>query len=210
MESILQDLRYAVRVLRKSAGFTILAVLTLALAIGAATAMFSVVYGVLLRPLPYANPSRIMAIHEVNTQGGWSRLADLNFDDFRDQNRSFEAIAKYNAGPASVSGGSQPTRSTLANVTPQFLRVFGLQPIIGRDLRSEDGKKGAAPVVLVEPGILEALSRIVDRPFAAAPEDRQCGLLRHRRTSRKFRVSDRRCAVDTGRPGWRKYQPDLS
>jgi putative ABC transport system permease protein len=152
MESMLQDLRYAVRVLRKSAGFTLLAVLTLALAIGAATAMFSVVYGVLLRPLPYADPSRIMAIFEVNTKGTWSRLADPNFDDFRDQNRSFEAIAKYNAGPASVSGGSQPTRSTVASVTPQVLKVFRVQPIIGRDLTAEDGKKGAVPVVLVSQG----------------------------------------------------------
>ncbi len=152
MESLLQDLRYALRVLRRSPGFTALSVLTLGLAIGATTAIFSVVYGVLLRPLPYPEPDRIMAIHEVNTKGTWSRLADPNFDDFRDQNRSFQAIAKYTAGISSVAGGSQPTRSTVATVSPDFFHVFRVQPFLGRDLNAADVKKGAAPVALVSYG----------------------------------------------------------
>jgi predicted permease len=152
MESLLQDLRYALRVLRRSPGFTTLAVLTLALAIGATTAIFSVVYGVLLRSLPYPQPDRIMAIHEVNSKGTWSPLADPNFDDFRDQNRSFQTIAKYSAGISSVSGGSQPTRSAVANVSPDFFKVFRVQPIIGRDLTASDGQMGAAPVALVSSG----------------------------------------------------------
>src|SRR5437588_3744535 len=113
MDSILRDLQHAVRVLRRSPGFTAVAVITLALAIGATTAIFSVVYGVLLRPLPYNDPNRIVAIHEINPRGTWSRLADPNFDDFRDQNRSLQAIAKYTSYIASVSGAAQPTRSTL-------------------------------------------------------------------------------------------------
>ena len=133
MGTIGHDLRHALRMLRRSPGFTSVSVLTLALAIGATTAIFSVVYGVLLRPLPYSDPGRIMAIFEVNTQGTWSRLADPNFDDFRDQNHSFQAIAKYSADIASVSGGSQPTRTMVASVTPQFLKVFRVQPMIGRD-----------------------------------------------------------------------------
>ncbi len=152
MESLLQDLRYAARVLRKSSGFTAIAVLTLALAIGATTAIFSVVYGVLLRPLPYPEPDRIMAIHEVNTKGTWSRLADPNFDDFRDQNHTFQAIAKYSDGVASISGGSQPTRSPIATVSGDFFRVFRVQPFLGRDLTPADTKKGAAPVVIVSYG----------------------------------------------------------
>ena len=152
MESLLQDLRYAARVLRKNEGFTAIAVLTLALAIGATTAIFSVVYGVLLRPLPYPEPNRIMAIHEVNTKGTWSRLADPNFDDFRDQNHAFQAIAKYSDGVASISGGAQPTRSQTATVSGDFFRVFRLQPFLGRDLTPADTKKGAAPVVLVSYG----------------------------------------------------------
>src|SRR5262249_6964567 len=135
-----------------SPGFTAVALLTLGIGIGAATAIFSVVYGVLLRPLPYSNPSRIMAIFEVNTKGGWSRLADPNFDDFRDQNRSFKAIAKYSAYIASVAGASQPTRSMVAHVSPDFFTVFRVQPIIGRDLTAADGAKGADPVALVSYG----------------------------------------------------------
>src|SRR6201987_1110199 len=117
METLLQHLRHPLRILRRSPGFTAVSVLTLALAIGATTAIFSVVYGVLLRPLPYPEPGRIMAIHEINTKGTWSRLADPNFDDFRDQNHSFQAIAKYNEGVASISGGTQPTRSYTAEVS---------------------------------------------------------------------------------------------
>ena len=152
METVLHDLRHALRILRRSPGFTSIAVLTLALAIGAITAIFSVVYGVLLRPLPYNNPDRIMAIFEINSHGSRSRLADPNFDDFRDQNRSFQSIAKYTDWTASVSGGSEPTRTTVASVSPDFLKVFRIQPTIGRDFVSSDAVKGSAPVALVSYG----------------------------------------------------------
>jgi len=152
MQTLFQDLRHASRILRRSPGFTAVSVLTLALAIGATTAIFSVVYGVLLRPLPYNDPGRIMAIHEINTHGTWSRLADPNFDDFRDQNRSFEAMAKYSADISSISGGSQPTRTMVAAVTPEFLKVFRVGPVLGRDFISTDARKGAAPVALVGHG----------------------------------------------------------
>jgi len=103
MEMLLHDLRHAFRILRRSPGFTTVSVITLALAIGATTAIFSVVYGVLLRPLPYNDPARIVAVFEVNTKGTWSRLSDPNFDDLRDQNHTLQAIAKYSANVASVS-----------------------------------------------------------------------------------------------------------
>jgi predicted permease len=152
LHSVLSDCRYALRQLRKNPGFTCVAVLTLALGIGATTAIFSVVYGVLLRPLPYRDPNRIMAVFEVTSKGRPSRLADPNFDDFRDQSRSFQAIAKYNDNVASVSGASQPTRTTVAGVSPDFLKVFGIQPILGRDFSASDAKKGAGPTVLVSYG----------------------------------------------------------
>ena len=152
MRSVLSDCRYALRQLRKNPGFTAVAVLTLALGIGATTAIFSVVYGVLLRPLPYSEPNRIMAVFEVTSKGRPSRLADPNFDDFRDQNRSFQAMAKYSDYVASVSGASQPTRTTVAGVSPGFLKVFGVQPILGRDFSAGDAKKGAGPTVLVSYG----------------------------------------------------------
>jgi putative ABC transport system permease protein len=152
LEMLLQDIRFGLRVLGKNPGFTAVAVLTLALATGAATAIFSVVYGVMLRPLPYTDSNRIMAVSEVNSTGGWSRLADPNFDDFRDQNRSFQVIAKYNDNIASISGASQPTRTTVASVSPDFLKVFATQPVLGRDFSATDAKKGAAPTVLVSYG----------------------------------------------------------
>src|ERR1700719_3682104 len=152
MQRIVQDFRYSARLLAKNKVFTTVAVLTLALGIGASTAIFSVVYGVLLRPLPYPDANRIMAVFEVNSKGGRSHLADPNFDDFRDQNRSFQAIAKYNDYVVSVSGASQPTRTTVAHVSPDFLKVFGIQPVIGRDFSTDDAKKGAGPTVLVSYG----------------------------------------------------------
>src|ERR1017187_4142083 len=149
MSELWQDLRYAARVLGKNLGVTTIIVFTLALAIGATTVIFSVVYSVLLRPLPYPGSERIMAVFEVTSKGKPSRVADPNFDDFRDQSRSFQAIAKYIDDIASVSGASQPTRTTVADVSPDFLKVFGIQPILGGDFSPSDGKKGAGPAVLV-------------------------------------------------------------
>ena len=140
------------RQMHKSPGFTAVAVVTLALGIGATTAIFSVVYGVLLRPLPYSDPNRIVSVFEIQPNGQHNRLADPNFDDFRDQSRSFQAIAKYTAYPGAVSGGSAPTRSIVAHVTPQFLKVFRVQPVMGRDFAPADNNKGAAPVALVSYG----------------------------------------------------------
>ncbi len=152
MSRLWQDLRYAARVLGKNPGVTAIMVFTLALAIGATTAIFSVVYGVLLRPLPFAGADRIMAISEVNSNGRPSRLADPNFDDFRDQSHSFQSIAKYAAYPVSVSGASQPTRTTVAAVTPEFFTVFDIEPMTGRDFTATDDQKGAAPAALVSYG----------------------------------------------------------
>ncbi len=152
MEAIYQDLRHAGRRLRRTPGFAAVSVFTLALAIGATTAIFSVVYGVLLRPLPYNDPNRITAIFEVNTKGTWSRLADPNFDDFRDQNHSFDAVAKYSAYISSVSGASEPNRTMVARVSADFFKVFRVQPTIGRELETADTRKGAAPVALVSYG----------------------------------------------------------
>ena len=149
MGSLWQDLRYAARGFLKNPGPPAIMVFTLALAIGATTAIFSVVYGVLLRRLPYPDSNRIMAVFEVTSKGRPSRVADPNFDDFRDQSRSFQAIAKYRGDIASVSGASQPTRTAVGVVSPGFLEVFGIRPILGRDFGASDAKKGAAPTVLV-------------------------------------------------------------
>ncbi len=152
MTSLLHDLRYAIRQFAKNPGFTAVAIITLALGIGATTAIFSVVYGVLLRPLPYRDPGRITAIFEVNPGGGRMHLADPNFADFRDQNRSFQAIAKYSAYIDTVAGVSQPTRSMIARVSPGFFNVFRIQPIMGRAFIPTDAGQGSAAVALVSYG----------------------------------------------------------
>jgi hypothetical protein len=124
MDSLRADLSYAFRTLVQRPAFTIVAVLMLALGIGASATIFSVVYGVLLRPLPHNQPDRLLAVFEVNTRGTWSPLADPNFDDFRDLNHSFEAMAKYTDLVMPVSGGSEPARTHGAYVSADFLKVF--------------------------------------------------------------------------------------
>ncbi len=148
MTSFLMDLRYATRVLVRQLSATGIIVFTLALGIGASTAIFSVVYGVLLRPLPYPRSDRIVAVSEINHRGTYSRLAAPNFRDFRDRNRTLLALAKYTAGVTSVAGGSEPTRSTVASVSGDFFTVMGVQPVLGRAFMTEDLRVGAGPVVV--------------------------------------------------------------
>jgi putative ABC transport system permease protein len=147
-EAVVRDLKYAARGLGRSPAFSAMVILTLALGIGATTAIFSVVYGVLLRPLPYAEPDRLVAIWEVNHRGTYSRLADPNYDDFRDQSRSFEAVAKYTSMVATVTGIAEPTRTNVASVTRDFFKVLGVQPEVGRGFALDDARQGAAPVVV--------------------------------------------------------------
>src|SRR5512132_2097902 len=134
MTSLILDLRHAARVLVKNLSASIVAVLTLALAIGATTAIFSVVYGVLLRPLPYPSPDRLMAVWEVNHRGTFSRLADPNFNDFRDRNGTFSAMAKYSQWVASVAGTAEPTRAIIAPVSKDFFTLLGIRPSFGRGI----------------------------------------------------------------------------
>jgi predicted permease len=149
---LLTDIRYALRQLRVNPGFTAVAVLTLALGIGATTAIFSVAYGVLLRPLPYPRPDRIVAVYELTTKGRPSQLADPNFADFRDHGRSFQAVAKYSEYVVSVSGAEKPTRTRAASVSHGFLSVLGVQPMLGRDFAASDDRQGAEPTLLVSHG----------------------------------------------------------
>ena len=152
METLLQDIRYGLRMLRKAPGFTAVAVITLALGIGATTAIFSVVYDVLLRALPYEHPEQIVELHEVNAQGGQMHFADPNFEDIRTQARSLGGLAEYNSGIESVSGGTEPTRTTVAAVSRDFFPILRVQPILGRGFRPEDQRFGATPVALVSYG----------------------------------------------------------
>jgi putative ABC transport system permease protein len=129
MTGLLQDIRYALRQLRKSPGFTTVAVLTLALGIGATTAIFSVVYGVLLRPLSYERPEQIVRLWETNAHGQRVSFTDPNFEDIRSQSRSLQGVAELRSGPEPVSGGSEPTQTMVAAVSRDFLSVMHVQPV---------------------------------------------------------------------------------
>jgi predicted permease len=147
-ETTFQDLKYAMRGLAKNPGFSATVILTLALGIGATTAIFSVVYGVLLRPLPFPHSDRLLAIWELNHRGAYSRLADPNFDDFRDQNHTFQEMAKYSNWIQSVVGPAGPARTGVAVVSRDFFKVLDVHPALGRSLAPEDAHPGATPVLL--------------------------------------------------------------
>ena len=149
MGALIQDLRYGARVLRRNPGFTLIAGFTLALGISATTAIFSVVYGVLLRPLPYDKPEQIVRIWEQNDKGGHTNLADLNFQDLRAQNHSLQGFADYNSDSESVSGGTEAKRLVVASVSRDFFPIMHVSPIIGRGFAAEEQHVGAGVVVLV-------------------------------------------------------------
>ncbi|HKN35712.1 MAG TPA: ABC transporter permease [Terriglobales bacterium] len=152
MEGFLHDLRHAFRVLRKNPSFSTIAMLTLAIGIGATTSIFSVVYGVLLRPLPYENPDRIVELREVNEQGGRMQFADPNFEDIRTQSRCLRGLAEYRAMTVSIGGGSQPTRTMVAAVSTDFFSIMRVEPVLGRNFSPDDQHFGAAPTALVSYG----------------------------------------------------------
>lgn len=150
METLIRDIRYAWRVLRKSRGFAVTAILTLALGIGATTAIFSVVYGVLLRPLPYDKPDQIVRLWELNAARHPVNFTDPNFDDMRAQSKSFAGLAEYGGyGMESVSGGSQPTRVPTMWVSRDFFPLMRVNPVLGRGFSPEEQHFGAAPAALV-------------------------------------------------------------
>jgi len=149
MSTLFQDLRYGLRVLLRNPGFTLIAMFTLALGISATTAIFSVVYGVLLRPLPYDKSEQLVQVWEKSSKGHSMNLADLNFQDFRAQNRSLQGLAEFSSGEASVSGGSEPKRLMVASVSRDFFPILRVSPIRGRGFAPEDQRPGAGAVALV-------------------------------------------------------------
>ncbi len=147
METLIKDLRYGLRSLAKRPGFTAIAVLTLALGIGASTAIFSVVDDVLLRSLPYPNPEQIVQLREVNERGGRMPFAEPNFLDVRARNHSFQSIAQYSGQLATITGGSEPVRASTYTVSAGFFDVLGVKPILGRTFTPEESKAGGVAVV---------------------------------------------------------------
>lgn len=150
-EIITTDLAYAFRMMRKNLGFTLIAVLTLALGIGANTAIFSVVHAVLLRPLPYPNGEQLVFLRQQEKKLG---IEDLGFsvkeiEDYREQNHSLSGLVEYHGMSFILYGHGDPDRVRTGVVSWNYFDLFGVQPILGRDFRSEDDKPGAPAVLLL-------------------------------------------------------------
>ena len=152
MTTLLHDLRYGVRMLVKNPSFTAVAVLTLALGIGATTAIFSVVYGVLLRSLPYPKPEQLVSIREVAADGHLMQFTDPNFDDLRAANRSFVGMAKLSSWDITVSSGSVSARVGVASVSRDFFHVMGVAPMLGRTFTDEELHEGGRPAAIASYG----------------------------------------------------------
>ena len=149
MDGLIQDLRHGFRVLWKNRIFTFVSVLTLLLGIGASTAIFSVVNGVLLRPLSYPKPEQIVRVWEADAKGRRMQFADPNLEDMRAQVQSLQGMAAMSSGEVTVSVDNAPDRVRVAYVSADFFPVIGVQPLMGRLFAPEEQRFGAAPAVLV-------------------------------------------------------------
>ncbi len=158
------NLRYALRLMVKSPAFTAVAVLTLALGIGANTAIFIVVNALVLRPLPLGDPARLVLITVSNPTRGFrgSSFSLASFEALRDRNRTFSGIAGFCFDALTVTGGTEPEQLAAARVSTNFFDVLGTQPVIGRGFRAADGDAGAAPVAVISSGLWQ-------RHFASDP-----------------------------------------
>ena len=150
MDSLLQDIRYSARKLMKSPGFTTIAVATLAVAIGASTAVFSIVNGVLLKPLPYPNPGQIAFIGSTGRNGQVTPMSTTDFLDYRDQSRSFVGMAAMNPQTLNVtSDGVEPRRVRAAQVGARFFELLGVSARIGRTFVTGEDSASAQRVVVL-------------------------------------------------------------
>ena len=145
---LMQDLRYALRMLWKHPGFTAVATITLALGIGANTAIFSVVHAVLLRPLPYNGPDRILALNET-ARGSVTTISPPNLMDWKAQNTTFSAIAAYEDTTVTLSGGFEPEQLDAALVGVELFEVLGVAPMRGRGFESNEAKPGGPRAVVL-------------------------------------------------------------
>jgi putative ABC transport system permease protein len=149
METFLQDVRYGVRVLAKHKSFTAVAVLTLALGIGANTAIFSVVNDLLLRPLPYSDAERVVMLWEVTPSGRhMNTTSRANFRAWREQGASFESMSAFTDQRLNLTGVGEPEEVSVQFATPDLFKVLGVEPLHGRVLVAEDGLQGSAGILL--------------------------------------------------------------
>lgn len=153
MNTLLQDIRYGIRNLLKTPGFTAVAILTLALGIGANSALFSVVNGVLLNPLPYPEPDKLISVYAKTSSFGNSSITYLNFLDWRKNNHSFSSISARRNDDLFLTGVGEGERLRGVMISADFFTVMGVNPIAGRTFRPEEDQVGAAPVALIGAGL---------------------------------------------------------
>ena len=153
MPTLPQDLRYAIRVLLKQRGFTVVALLTLALGIGANSAIFGIVNAVLLRPLPYQEPDRVVLLwsHWTNWSKTWVSQGELV--DYQEQARSLEHVAAFSATSFNLTGGGDPLRVRAAQVQPEVFAALGAQPLAGRLFTADEDRPGHEHVVMLTEGL---------------------------------------------------------
>ncbi len=156
MDVLLRDLRFALRMIRKSPGFTTVAVLTLALGIGANTAIFSFVDAVLLKPLPYPHPEELMMVWEKPPQGERNGISTLNFLDWKNQNTVFTAMAAGTGGSLTLTGIDRPVQLRGSSVSAPYFDLFGVKPMLGRTFASDEDQLGKERVVVLSHRIWES------------------------------------------------------
>ena len=153
MDTFLQDLSYGARMLVKSPAFALIAILTLALGIGANTAIFSVVNGVLLNPLPYPHPEQIVSIFTKMPNFNNASISYPNFEDWRRMNRTFSAMAAYRSSGFNLTGHGEPERLHGEMISAGFFEILGVNPVLGRAFSSDEDRIGANPTVMITEGL---------------------------------------------------------
>ena len=176
MNSFVHDLRFALRMVRNSPGFTVVAVLTLALGIGANAAIYSFVDGVLLRPLPYPHPEQIVNVWEKPPNYDRNGISTLNFLDWKNQNTVFTAMAAQSGGSATLTGVDVPVQLRGTRVSARYFDIFGIKPVLGRTFAPNEDEPGKEQVVVLsnriwqsrfgaDPGIIGRTIHLDNKPY---------------------------------------------
>src|SRR6478736_3279879 len=152
-KSLPQDLRYGVRVLAKSPGFSLIAILTLALGIGANTAIFSVVNGVLLNPLPFHQPEQLVSMFQKIKNFDNGSISYPNFKDWQRMNTTFAGMAAYRSTGFNLSGNGEPERLHGEMISAGFFEILGVNPILGRTFAADEDRIGANSTVMITEGL---------------------------------------------------------
>jgi predicted permease len=155
MQTLWQDIRYGWRILRRNPGFATVVVLTLAIGIGANAAIFSVVYAVLLRPLPYPNPDRIVIVFETDANRKLTRgtVSPAELLDWQDMNHSFEALSGIRPSNVTLTGNGEPEQTWAVHTSGNLFRMLGLKPVLGRDFVAEEEQPGHEKVAMISYGL---------------------------------------------------------